>query len=312
MGASTGVSGLTSDPPHLGSPLPRLTGDRANIFVLFLAVAYLLPAVVPGLGLDYPYFFIMVLVLLAWFSIKWVSVRNLNSRGSSYERILGIGLILGDYVENVITGSTVGLIDLLVIFLGAIILFYGIKSFKLFWVPATYGLILLAGYQIEIYLPNFVALQDWLAGVMVSFLNAAGIVASVTSAHLVEMNLPNGSPIYLDIASACTGVQGILAFGMLSTMALLDVKPKFSRLIPLFTIGFVGAFLVNILRLFIVFLTFEYLGTEAGIDMHFYFGYVVFIVWVLAFWAMAFRYLPARPLVVSQSLTAASGPTPLN
>jgi exosortase len=267
---------------------------RANEFAIGLAAAYLVPIGIPGVGLDYPYFFIMSIVLFAWFIFKWDAVKSLSRRGSLPEATLGISVVAAVYAYKLAIGARVGLLDLLVIFVGVAIAFYGLGSLKFFWVPATYGIILLLGYQIENYAPNFVALQDWMAGVLASSMTALGIKASVLG-HIVVLN-PNGnSPLYLDVASDCTGIQGILAFGMLSTMALLDMKPKISRLIPLFAIGFAGAFLINIVRLIVVFLTFEFLGSYAGTTMHVYFGYVIFIVWVMAFWVLAFRYLAPRP-----------------
>jgi exosortase len=275
-----------------------LNFSRTDAFSISLAVSFLLPLAIPGVGLDYQYFFITVLVLFAWFLIKWESVKSITSTGSRPEVILGVALIAGDYALNLVRDSSVGILDLLVIFVGTITIFYGLRSLRLFWVPATYGIILLLGYQIEAYTPNYTALQDWLAGVMVSAVNGIGISATV-SGHIVSMQVPDGTFLQLDVASSCTGLQGILAFGLLSTMALLDLKPKVSRLVPIFAIGFIGAFLINIVRLLVVFLTFEFLGVDAGTTMHVYFGYIVFIVWVLVFWAFAFKFLlPSRAQVI--------------
>jgi len=66
------------------------------------------------------------------------------------------------------------------------------------------------------------------------------------------------------------------------------------RLAIVFAVGFIGAFLINIVRLFGVFLAFEYLGVSVGTDVHVYLGYSLFIVWVLVFWSLAFRYLTPR------------------
>lgn len=277
---------------------------RANFFILAVAAAYLLPLVIPNVGLDYQYFFITVIVLFAWFLIKWNRVKAITQKSGKVEILLGSSLIVADYAFNAMRGSNVGILDLLIIFIGTVIASYGLRSLKLFWVPATYGLILLLGYQIESLTPNYVALQDWLAGVMASTLSAVGI-SSVASGHLVSMNTPNGTPLLLDVAGACTGLQGILAFGMLSTMTLLDVKPQMSRVIPIFVIGFAGAFLINIVRLLVVFLTFEYFGVDAGNMMHVYAGYTIFIVWVMVFWMFALRYLvPAQGVLPKEMVMA--------
>lgn len=282
---------------------------RANGFLLAIGVAYLLPLGIPQVGLDFQYFFITVLVLSAWFLVKWSSVRGITAKGSSAEVLGGLLLIGGDYVWNFTRSSNIGILDLIIIFLGVVLAFYGLKSMKLFWVPLTYGIVLLAGYQIEFYTPNYVALQDWLAGVMASLVSDLGI-GTATHGHVVTMNLPNGAPIFLDVASSCTGLQGILAFGLLSTMALLDLKPKMSRLVPLFAVGFAGAFLINIVRLLVVFLTYEFLGVDAGTTMHVYFGYIVFVAWVLVFWTFAFRLLIPVKRGVSPGLPSSPPVTP--
>jgi len=277
--------------------------DRATTFATALIVAFLIPAVIPGEGVDYPYFFIMALVLFAWFAIKWSSVKSLAVKGKKYEVVLGMAIIVADYAQNLVRGKDLGLLDMLFLFSGVILVFYGIKSFKLFWVPATYGIVLLLGYQLENIIPNFVVLQNWMAGVMASSMRLLGLSATL-SGHVVYMQA-GSSTLALNVEGDCTGVQGILAFGMLSTMAVLDIKAKMSKLIPLFVLGFVGAFLINIVRLFGVFLAFEYLGTTIGAQVHVYLGYLLFVAWVMVFWSVAFRYLLPKP---SPSSIAAGSP----
>jgi exosortase/archaeosortase family protein len=276
--------------------------SRADTFLIILAAAFLLPAVIPRVGLDFQYFFIMVIVLFAWFIIKWDSVRNIESKARLPEVLAGSALIGLDYGYNAFKVSNVGVIDLIIIFVGAVVLNYGFRSLKQFWVPIAYGLVLLAGYDIEGITPNYVVLQNWLAGVMASMVKGLGIGATA-SGDLVYMNLSNGTPVALEVAGACTGLQGILAFGMLSTMALLDLKPKLSRIVPIFVIGFVGAFLINIVRLLAVFLTFEFFGVEAGNTMHVYFGYLIFVAWVMVFWAVAFKYLVPRQTILGPAVS---------
>jgi exosortase len=236
----------------------------------------------------------MIIVLMAWFIMKWESYRAIDQKSRRLEITLGVSIVAADYAENAILGSPIGLIDLILIFSALVITFFGLRAFKFFWVPAAYGLVLLLGYQIENITPNYVALQNWMAGVMASSMNFLGVSASV-SGHVVALNTGTNT-LLLSVEGDCTGIQGILAFGMLSTMALLDMKPKISRLIPLFAIGFAGAFMINILRLIVVFLTFEFLGIDAGSTMHVYFGYLIFVVWVMVFWTLAFRYLTPRPV----------------
>jgi exosortase len=251
-----------------------------------------LPAAIPGVGIDSVYFFIMVLVLSAWFTLKWNSVNSMSHRGNLVEIAIGAAVVASIYAYKVTIQTRLGLLDMVIIFGGLVVAFFGFRAFKLFWVPAAYGIVLLAGYQLEAVLPNFVLLQNWMAAVMASAMRAIGISATVTGQY-VQLNSTTG-PLLLNVEGECTGVQGILAFGLLSTMSVLDIKAKPARLAVIFAVGFIGAFLINIVRLFGVFLAFEFLGVDAGNAVHVYLGYSLFIVWVIVFWSIAFKYLLPR------------------
>jgi exosortase/archaeosortase family protein len=263
--------------------------DRPYAFVACITVAFLAAALIPGVGVDYTYLAIIALVLVAWFSFKWKDVKSQTQRGSSWEIAVGAIIIVAVYAFKIVSGARLGILDFTILFSALALSFYGIRSFKLFWVPAAYGVVLLLGYQLENLTPNYVAMQDWMAGVMGSSMSLIGVSNSVVG-HYVYLNSGTHT-LALNVEGDCTGVQGILAFGLLSTMSVLDVKIKLSRLIPIFALGFLGAFLINIVRLFFVFLTFEYLGVYAGDTVHVYLGYVLFILWVLAFWSLAFKYV---------------------
>lgn len=273
-----------------------------------MAVAFLIPEAIPGVGIDPVYFFIMVIVLMAWFMLKWTSVKSLSLRGGLIEVVLGTLTVASIYEYKFITQTRLGILDMVFIFGGLVVVFYGFRAFKLFWVPAAYGIVLLLGYQLENVIPSYTVLQVWMAGVMASSMNAIGVHAVVTGEY-VQLNSSSG-PLLLNVESDCTGVQGILAFGLLSTMSVLDMKAKPARLAIVFAVGFIGAFLINIVRLFGVFLAFEYLGVGIGNDVHVYFGYTLFIVWVLIFWSLAFKYLMPRPSAAFPSTGLPASPSP--
>ena len=269
-------------------------------------MAFLLPLALPGVGIDYTYFFIFILVFFAWLIMKWSSFESLTNKSTYLETVLGLSGVAAIYAEKIALSSREGILDMVIIFSALALAFFGIKSFKLFWVPAIYGIVLLLGYQVENDIPNYVALQDWMAGLMASAMSALG-VASTASGPIVALNVHSSSPLLLDVEGDCTGIQGVLAFGVLSTMALVDVKAKPSRLIPIFAIGFIGVFLINILRLLLVFITFEYLGVYLGNEVHVYAGYALFVVWILIFWSLAFKYMPARPATMGGPVIPSGG-----
>ncbi len=263
---------------------------KSRTYLLTIVLLFLAPIAIPNFGVDWPFLFTIGLVLTAWVSIKWTSLKALTFKSHWWDIVLGAVIISADYVENIYAHSFLGLIDMLAVFVAISIAFYGIKSMKFFWVPAMYIVVLLVGYQIEYNIPSTVNLQTWMANLMASMMQVIGVRASVSG---YDVALQSGSSLLLlSVEGACTGLQGVLAFGMLSSVAILDIRTKWSRLLPLLVVGFLGAFLINILRLFVVFLTFEYAGIDAGTTMHVYLGYTLFIVWVVVFWMLAFRYLP--------------------
>jgi exosortase/archaeosortase family protein len=293
----------TLNPGHARRTEAMAGVGRAEAFVLSVTAAFLAPAAVPNVGIDYTYFFIMVLVLFAWFTLKWTTVKSLAVRSGLVEMVLGSAAIAAVYGYKILSQTRLGLLDMLIIFGALVLAFYGVKSFKLFWVPTTYGIALLVGYQVEAVTPNFVQLQDWMAGIMASSMHMLGISATL-SGQYVTLNSSSG-PLLLNVESDCTGIQGIIAFGLLSTMSVLDLKAKPARLAVVFAVGFLGAFLINIVRLIGVFLAFQFLGPAIGDQVHVYFGYTLFIAWVLMFWSVAFKYLTprqSRPLLASASV----------
>lgn len=257
-------------------------------FIALLLVA----AIFPNLGLDIPYLFIIGIALVAWYAIKWEKITSLTSGATTYSMVAAVSLVVLDFALNIVAGSRIGLIDMLVFFVATAIAFYGFKSLRIFWVPVAYGLILLAGYQLENNLPNFTSLQDWMTSIMGYALAFLGIGAT-TSGHLIYLN-SGGSSMILDVESSCTGIHGVIAFGMLSVMALMDIKTRLSRLVPLIVVGLLGAFAINILRLLLVILTFNFAGVSAGITMHLVVGYMLFVLWVVIFWGFSLRYIKLK------------------
>jgi exosortase/archaeosortase family protein len=274
------------------SKFVRARLSRHLVFVIVAAAIFLGPSAIPGLGSDLPFLFTVGIVLFAWFFMKWDDFKALKFRSNILGIAIGAALILSDLAENLLARSSIGLIDMFAIFAGLTIAFYGFKSVKFFWVPMVYIVILIVGYQAEFSIPDVKALEYSLAGLMSSFMQLLGVKAAV---YQNVVALYGQTTLYLQVDGPCTGLKGILAFGMLSSMTLLDTKLTKKKMIPLLAIGFVGAFLINFVRLAAIFVAFEYLGTDIGTTFHVYLGYSLFIAWVLIFWSLAFRYMVPRP-----------------
>ncbi len=189
--------------------------SRPNAYLVALLVSFLLPLAIPRVGIDFTYFFIFIIVFFAWLIMKWESFEALTNKSTLWETVLGVGVVVAVYAYKTASATRLGLLDMVIIFGALAVAFFGIRSFKLFWVPAAYGVVLLLGYQVENDIPNYVVLQDWMAGVMASAMSVLGITSTPSRATSSLANSNSSSPLLLDVASDGTGIQGVLAFGLL-------------------------------------------------------------------------------------------------
>ena len=295
----------------MSSPIAAyLSGSRyTELFVVGVLALLFVPFGIPGITVNETWVFVLGLTLFAWLIIKWESVVSFTKRSSMIEFVGGIGVVVAIMAENFALHKEFGLIDMTVGIAAVVVAFYGVRAWRFFLVPALYLGILIGGYQLESSLPEFTGLEIWEATLMANFMSTIGVSTSV-SGNIVNLAAPAGV-ISLQVASACTGIKGILAFGMLSSMAVLDVKVSVKRLILILSIGFIGVFFMDLVRLAAIFLSFYYLGVSAGEVVHIYLGYVVFIVWVLAYWGISFKYLIPHPVHTTSQLAAAASPGPI-
>ncbi len=230
---------------------------------------------------------------------------NLICISFSPEIILGIVLILGNFGRNILGlfgGSSFGLFDMLVVFLGISIIFYGVRGFRMLSLPALYFVIMIVAYQAEFAIQEVRSLEYALAGAMGNFLGVFGIQAQVID-NIVRLSTPQG--IYnLQIDGPCTGIKGMLAYGSLASLMLVDMGGSKKRKILVATIGFMGTFLVNFIRLGVIFLTIYGAGLETGLAVHTYLGYGLFLSWVMIFWSLALPYI--RPTQIGSVSTTIS------
>jgi exosortase/archaeosortase family protein len=256
-------------------------------------------------GTSLTFIVVVPCTLLIWFAARWDEIAGIGETSKLPEKLLGLGIYALDIAYNILTNDIwgyryfvlgiprgpdeigFGLIDMLAAFLSVCIIFYGLRGLKHFKLPTAYLAILIVGNQLENMITEVAFLQNFLANLITSMLNTLGISTSVNG-NLVTVNRI-GQPLAID--ASCTGIKSILAYGSLAVLMILDVKTTNKRKALSTAVGFIGTFLVNILRLLTIFLVVYFIGIDAGMTVHIYLGYSLFIVWVLIFWSIAFKYL---------------------
>lgn len=94
-------------------------------------------------------------------------------------------------------------------------------------------------------------------------------------------------PMKIYISWNCIGWQGFILFALTIITGLQGKYTLTSKLITII-IGLEGTFLVNIVRILVPTLLAYYVGYIPAIIFHNYFGTIITLMWIAAFWSYAF------------------------
>lgn len=280
--------------------------NRRNVFLAALFLSFLNPITILWMGTSWTFTFAVLFTFFVWFIIKWEDFSRIESKGTWLEVILGASIIIVNITRNLLNASSFGIFDMLVMLIGLYMIFFGLKTTKFFMPLILYALILIVGYQIEFSLEQVKVLQDFLAEIMNSLLKGLNITSWI-SGDVVIMIDRTGETYSLLIDAPCTGIKGMLAYGSLAVLLVLDIKSPPRKKAIATAVGLIGTFLVNMLRLSVVFLSIYFLGIDVGMFIHTYLGYGLFAIWVVFFWSMAFKHLaPESPKDLPTKTTGSS------
>lgn len=269
-----------------------ITINRPYLFLIFTMLGFFAPLLLFGTSLTF--IVIVPFTILIWFVARWEEISEIRETGNLVEILLAPAMYFLNLVRNALGFSNgfqgIGLFDMLIAFVAVCLAFYGFKGLKQFILPTIYISILIVGYQLEFAIIEVSFLENFLAHLISSILNVFGIV-TFTNNNLVSLYSRQGNYYNLLIDASCTGIKGMLAYGSLAILMILDIKTTYKRKLIWTAIGLIGTFIVNILRLLSIFLAAYLLEIETAVAIHTYLGYSLFIVWVLIFWTIAFKYM---------------------
>lgn len=272
--------------------LNEILGNRHYVFLIALFLAFINPIVIFWMGTSSTFTFAVLSTFLVWIYMKWEQFVRIESKGSLLEILLGLVLIIGNLSRNFFNMGSIsfGIFDMLVTLVGLYIIFFGVGVTRFFIPLLLYALVLIAGYQLEFATEQVNALQNFLAQLMNSLLRSLNI-ASSTYGNIVNLTNRFGETYDLEIDGPCTGIKGMLAYGSLAVLLVIDIDSPIRKKVIATAIGLIGTLLVNLLRLSVIFLAIYFLGIDVGMFIHTYLGYGLFIIWVVLFWSAAFKYL---------------------
>jgi len=138
------------------------------------------------------------------------------------------------------------------------------------------------------------------------YLRLAVIQSSTALAHLIGIDVirngthlisPDGSFNY-DVEPACSGIRSLVALTALTLLVGYCSFRTWWRRLLLLAVAFPFAYLGNVARIFTIILAAEWFGQDAGLIVHEWFGFIVFIIVLglaLATVSALEKWLPEKP-----------------
>lgn len=275
----------------------------ASFFITYLKVI-----VAPGTR-EYGMVNFGVLLIGTTFSLFGIS----NYKISSLKALaLGGGALL---VFIALLEFSFSLNVLAVLIVGIVLMAYGIQRIKPLFMPPvivlTLAFINTGFYQSQEfidaatkYLAPFVSqFSTWFTSLFGYDNVARVVVVNGKTAWTIVFN-GNGFIDSVGVAGNCTGIVGMMFYGVIAIAMLIWVKCEWWRKLGIVVGGIMGSFITNLFRvitLILVYWNFDY-PTQQHSAMsnlwyvHLYLGDILYIVFISLYWFFAFRYLLPTPV----------------
>jgi exosortase/archaeosortase family protein len=128
------------------------------------------------------------------------------------------------------------------------------------------------------------------------------------SGQTIEYATRNG-PLRVEVGAACSGIQAMALFGAVLALYLWVERPMGRRLAVWTTIGVVGVYAANLLRLATLMVVGHQWGSDALLKVHEQAGWIFFVAWAVLFARLARSKArpPALPSAAAGSRIEATG-----
>lgn len=125
------------------------------------------------------------------------------------------------------------------------------------------------------YVPHLVSLLS-------SVLLGMGLRVTTTYPDLIVIYTEKGAmPLLVDWT--CAGFYGVLVFSIILVVFLFEDSSSIRAKLFWGIMGILGTFAINVIRLILVLLAIYFYGIEFETTIHYYLGYILFILWLLLF-----------------------------
>jgi len=273
--------------------LTELLKNRLDLFYI-LALAPLVPIQYFGYVARQDFF--AALIPLYGFLLLLFKKDKLSAfaEPDRVYQILGLTLMLASFfvyyavVPFFPSAQFYGVANYTILVIGLFLYFFEISALKesfttLFLIAAAISSPLV-GKWMQSYLEPAVPYFVQVMGVILTILC---IPATIANPRTFSLQMTDGKIMHLGIEAGCIGIDSFLTFAVIITVVMMEDPSNLRTKLLWSVAGIIGTFIVNIIRVSLIFAVIYYFGYENWGIVHSRIGYVLFIIW-LAFFFLIF------------------------
>jgi len=261
--------------------------NRLNLFYIFAFLPLLL---ITFFHIEWPF---TIVVPVYGFLLLLIKKDRLSIRrgAGDPQKVLGLLLVIGSFfvyyalVPFFRSPAFYGAVNYAVYILGLFLVFFEFSTLReafapIFLMVAASSTSLVSKWlehHFSWYMPHYLAL-------LVAILNGLGIGATHYS-NVIVLQTAEG-PLSLGFAWSCLGVHSMLIFLIMLVVTLFEESVDLRTKLLWGVAGVFGTFLVNVIRLVMIFLADFFYGASVGGTLHYFIGYVLFTLWLAIFFYM--------------------------
>lgn len=200
---------------------------------------------------------------------------------------------------------SIDLIIFMAYMIGLIIFFFSLKSLKYFLGPILYSAILVLALLVDAAYPLFTVFQWWVPGIVFLVANLLRIFGVNVTYSKDVLYTPKSGPIL--IGWPCAGIHSLLIYTAVAYSFLQNLEISRVRKLIYLSMGFLGTYMVNILRIAAIVFANYYFNVDIMI-FHYYAGELFFIAWILVFLFAVVMVERRRKRKMENNIQLVSGP----
>jgi len=180
-----------------------------------------------------------------------------------------------------------GAANYVVYLLGLFLTFFKFSALREYFTPAFLIVAATSIYFVDKWLKPYLSpYASNFAHIIEAILRTLGMNVSIYylgDVAILKLHTLSGSIIDAAFVYECIGVYSALIFSIILVVVLLEESGRVSTKLLWAIIGIAGTFGLNVIRVTIILLTDYFYGAEAGANVHYVIGYILFSAWLVFF-----------------------------